>query len=187
MAQYFDFQPNSLTAFTFAAMLDGAQYNAVVTWNIFGLRWYLNLYSTQGALVYSTPVVESPDRFDISLLPASFTAVLVFRDSTKKFEIWDTPNTYPDYNALPDWMLDSTIGKFVLDSSSLLGNDVMFDAAGNAIILDQSTLPNEAVLDNIGAQFVLDQSSLAATSDLTQQAMLDGTGQPFKLDQSQIP
>jgi hypothetical protein len=185
MAQYIDFQPNSISAFMFPALLDGTQYNAVITWNIFGLRWYLNLYTTQGGLVYSTPVVESPDGYDISLLPPSFIASLVFRLSTQQFEIWPALNTYPDFDALPDAMLDASISDFVLDSSSLLGNDVMFDALGHAIILDQSQLPNEVMLDNMGGQFVLDQSSLAATTDLSSQAMLDGTGQQFTLDQSE--
>lgn len=60
MTTFFDFAPTSVAPFQFQPTLDGTIYSAIVTWNLFGQRYYLNLYDLSGNLVVSLPVIGSP-------------------------------------------------------------------------------------------------------------------------------
>ena len=51
MTTYTDFVPNGAAPFAWQPTLDGAVYNAVVVWNLFGQRWYLSLSDLSGDLV----------------------------------------------------------------------------------------------------------------------------------------
>ena len=73
MATFFPFQPSPTAPFQFTPTLDGTQYNAVVTWNVYG-RWYLSLYDLSGNLVVATPVVPSGD--PQPLAPPSMTETI---------------------------------------------------------------------------------------------------------------
>jgi Domain of unknown function (DUF6983) len=187
---YQEFLPDTNTPFSFRATLDGTPYNVIVTWNIYGMRWYVNIYTTQGALIYATPLVESPDEYDISIVDGLFGSSLVYRDKAKRFEINDAP-VIPEpgaLSAIPDYMLDAAGNQFVLGQSSL-GLDAagqLFDALGNPFVLDQSTLSSDVMLDAIGQKFVLDSGVIDETQDLSTEQMLGADGQPLTLDGSQI-
>lgn len=56
----FQFQPSTQAPFQFQPSLDGDVYNAVVSWNLFGARYYLNVYALSGALVFSMALIGSP-------------------------------------------------------------------------------------------------------------------------------
>lgn len=62
------FTPSTTAAFTFQPTLNGTQYNATITYNIFGQRYYLNLTDLAGNLVLCTALVSSGPR-----LQATFT------------------------------------------------------------------------------------------------------------------
>jgi hypothetical protein len=64
----YPFTPSTQANFQFGPTLDGSQYNAIVTWNVFGQRYYLNIYTLEGALVCSIPMVGSPDVVSLSSL-----------------------------------------------------------------------------------------------------------------------
>lgn len=64
----YPFTPSTLSNFQFGPTLDGSQYNAVVVWNVFGQRYYLNVYSLEGALVCSLPMVGSPEAIPLASL-----------------------------------------------------------------------------------------------------------------------
>jgi hypothetical protein len=160
--QYVDFTPAENATFQFVVVLDGVQYNAVARYNLFGQRYYLHLYSEFGALILCTPIVGSPDGYDISLLKGGFVSTLVFRTSANRFEISDQPVEYPDF------------GK------RLSTDGPMLDAQGRLFILDQSVLASDTMLGTDGQQFVLDQSQMG------NETMLGVDGQPFTLDQSSI-
>lgn len=87
MTTYTPFAPNPSVAFSFNPVLDGVTYLATVTWNIFGARWYLNLFTLQGALVLSEALTASPQKSDIDLVEGYFDSSLVFRDHTQQFEV----------------------------------------------------------------------------------------------------
>ena len=60
MTTLFPFQPTLQAAFQFQPTLDGQTYNVIVTWNLFGQRYYINVYSLDGTLVLCVPLVGSP-------------------------------------------------------------------------------------------------------------------------------
>lgn len=60
MSTFVNFAPSTAAAFQFQAILDGQAYNVVVTWLLFGRRFYVNVYSLGGALVVSQPLISSP-------------------------------------------------------------------------------------------------------------------------------
>jgi hypothetical protein len=53
------FTPSLSQAFQFQPTLDGVLYSAVVTWNSFAQRYYLNLYDLSGNLILATGLTES--------------------------------------------------------------------------------------------------------------------------------
>jgi hypothetical protein len=59
MTTYVNFTPSPAAPFQFQATLDGEQYTIIVTWNLFGQRFYANCYTLSGALVFSLPLVGS--------------------------------------------------------------------------------------------------------------------------------
>jgi len=87
MTTYFQYQENNSSNFQFQPTLDGQVYNAVVTYNIFGKRNYLTITDLRNNLIFSLPVIGSPDGFDISISAGYFTTKIIFRTSSNQFEI----------------------------------------------------------------------------------------------------
>ena len=81
------FSPSTTQAFSFGLTLDGQLYNAMVTWNVHGERYYLNIYDNYTQLILSRPLIGSPLNYDINLIKGYFTSTLVFRQPTQQFEI----------------------------------------------------------------------------------------------------
>lgn len=84
---YVNFNPSPTENFIFQPMLDGNTYTAIITWNTFGQRYYMNLYDLSGVLVLCIAMIESPDNYNISLVAGYFDTQLVYRESTAQFEI----------------------------------------------------------------------------------------------------
>lgn len=88
------FTPSSTANFQFQPTLDGQQYNVIATWNVFGSRYYINIYTLSGALVYTMPLIGSPPGFNISLLPqlnpytgVPWTSSMYFSDDLQTFVV----------------------------------------------------------------------------------------------------
>jgi len=73
---YVDFQPSSTATppFQFQATLDSVQYNVTTTWNIFGQRWYVNVYDLSGNRILTRPMVGSGAKIQGVLTWANWTA-----------------------------------------------------------------------------------------------------------------
>jgi len=65
----YNFSPSDTAPFQFQPTLDNTTFNVVVTWNVYGERYYINISTLQGALVYTMPLIGSPQDYPISLLP----------------------------------------------------------------------------------------------------------------------
>ncbi|MEX3914893.1 hypothetical protein AB4Y43_01415 [Paraburkholderia sp. BR10872] len=87
MTTYIPFTPSPSSNFVFQPTLDGQQYTAIMTWNMFGQRYYLNLYTSQNVLVLCVPLIGSPDNYSISMVSGNFTSTLVYRVSSAQFEV----------------------------------------------------------------------------------------------------
>lgn len=87
MAERIPFTPSPLAAFQFQAVLDGDIYICVVTWNVFGARWYVTITSQNGTRIVTLPLIASPPDSDISLTAGYFASTMIFRESARVFEI----------------------------------------------------------------------------------------------------
>lgn len=67
MSTTVQFAPSTSAAFRFQPVIAGKQYTAIVTWNVFGQRYYLNLFDTSGNLVLTTAVVSSGPRVSATM------------------------------------------------------------------------------------------------------------------------
>jgi hypothetical protein len=83
----FEFEPNPLQNTQLTVNLDGADYTAIIEWNLFGERYYLTIYTLQLAQVLSVPLVGSPDNADINLIGGYFTSTFVYRKNSARFEV----------------------------------------------------------------------------------------------------
>ena len=83
------FLPSPLAAFQFQVTLDLQAYNCVVTWNVFGQRWYVSIYDQEGTRIVTIARISSPPSPDpgISLTAGYFNSTLIFRDDDQMFEV----------------------------------------------------------------------------------------------------
>lgn len=65
----YNFTPSDTSVFQFQPTLDNTVFTVTVTWNIFGERYYVNIHTLQGELVYTMPLIGSTQDYSISLLP----------------------------------------------------------------------------------------------------------------------
>lgn len=65
----YNFTPSDTNVFQFQPTLDNSTFSVTVTWNVFGERYYVNISTLQGVLVYTIPLIGSPPDYNISLLP----------------------------------------------------------------------------------------------------------------------
>jgi len=87
MTTFVPFVPSALSNFQFQATLDGTNYICIITWNTFGQRYYINIYTLRNILILCLPVIASPNDYDISITGGYFDTPLIFRGSSQIFEI----------------------------------------------------------------------------------------------------
>ena len=87
MTTFTNFTPTLSAPFQFQATLDGNSYNVIITWNLFGQRYYVDIYNAQQTLIVSLPLIGSPPDYDLSLTKGYFTSTLVYRADTAQFEV----------------------------------------------------------------------------------------------------
>jgi hypothetical protein len=87
MATLISFNPPPTSNFQFQATLDGQNYIVIVTWGLFGQRYYLNIYDTSGVLILAMPMIGSPTDYDISMTAGYFTTKLIYRVQSNNFEV----------------------------------------------------------------------------------------------------
>lgn len=73
MTTYFPFQPSTAAAPQFMPTLDGSVYKCVVTWNIFGQRYFVNCYDLNGARIFTIPLLETSAGHNILTMSWSAT------------------------------------------------------------------------------------------------------------------
>ncbi len=89
----YPFAPSTVSNFQFQPTLDGQTFNVITTWNIPGARWYVNILTLDGALVYCMPLIGSVG-YNISLLPQlnpytgnPWTSTLIYNSNLNQFEV----------------------------------------------------------------------------------------------------
>lgn len=84
---YVPFNPAPNANFQFQATLDGNLYTIIVNWNLFGERFYINIFTLVGERVLSLPLIGSPNFYNISMTAGYFSTMLIWRPGTGNFEI----------------------------------------------------------------------------------------------------
>lgn len=79
------FVPSLLAPFQFQPTLDGQVYTVIVTWNLAGQRYYVNVYTLQGVLIASLPLIGSPLTYNADLMGGYFTDVMIYQEPTQAF------------------------------------------------------------------------------------------------------
>lgn len=95
--------------------LDGEQYNLTMTWNLYGQRYYVNCSDLQNNLIFSLPLIGSPDGLTIQSLTWEAGVVTVETDLPPGYRPGTTvrltvANAVPEaYNGVYDMLVtDST-------------------------------------------------------------------------------
>lgn len=81
------FKPNGKMPFSFRASVGGTELFAMVPFNLYANRYYLKLADNSGRTQVYTPLVASPDDYDINLALAYAPGSLVYRASSRQFEM----------------------------------------------------------------------------------------------------
>lgn len=86
MKQMTPFVPNGVTPFNFSASIGGGQYFIRVLYNSYVNRYYVQATDTSNQVAFFTPMVASPEGYDINLALVLGNGSLVYRKGTNTFE-----------------------------------------------------------------------------------------------------
>jgi len=87
MTTIYPYTQSNSANFQFQPVLDGQVYNVILTWNIFGQRFYINIYDQSGNLIVCLPLIGSPPYQNISMTAGYFKTQLVYRPDLLQFQI----------------------------------------------------------------------------------------------------
>jgi hypothetical protein len=111
MTTIIPFIPSNLLAPRFDVVLDGNNYNVVVTWNISAQRYYVNVYGIDGSWIITTPLVQSPPARAVN----SFAYDTIRRIAMVSFvdpSLWPIPLSSAGTLTAPGTMVDYTLENF---------------------------------------------------------------------------
>jgi hypothetical protein len=80
------FTPSDKAPFRFTASIGGQTFFITIPYNRYANRYYVQISDTNNTIVIYTPLVASPDNYDINLALPYAPGALVYRESTKNFE-----------------------------------------------------------------------------------------------------
>ncbi|MCU5774728.1 hypothetical protein N5923_21750 [Erwiniaceae bacterium BAC15a-03b] len=87
MTSFIPFKPNDQLPFSFQATIGGVNLFASVPFNLYANRYYLKLVEGQGSATVYVPLIDSPDDYDINLALPWSPGSLVYRGSSRQFEV----------------------------------------------------------------------------------------------------
>lgn len=81
------FKPDGRAPFQFTAKVGKYELFARLPFNLYANRYYLELKDSSGEVLVYTPLIASPDGYDINLALPFAPGKLIFRESTNQFEV----------------------------------------------------------------------------------------------------
>lgn len=84
---FYPFTPTPGAPYQIQVVLDGATYDVTARWNVFGLRWYVEITNRAQQRVLLIARIGSPRGVDISMTAGYFTTKLVWREADQQFEV----------------------------------------------------------------------------------------------------
>ncbi|EPD1271069.1 hypothetical protein ACR6AX_001226 [Escherichia coli] len=88
MNTFIPFKPDGEKPFKFKFRMGGEILFARVPFNLYANRYYLELKNSSGEVIVYTPLIASPDGYDINLALPFAPRKLIFRESTNQFEVY---------------------------------------------------------------------------------------------------
>lgn len=89
MTTYIPFTPSQSNLFTAQVVLDGRPFTMTTPWNVFGRRYYVNLYGLNSTLIFSVPLVGSPTGIYLASLSWSFGVVTATTQMPHNYRVGD--------------------------------------------------------------------------------------------------
>lgn len=143
MTTVIPFIPSNLQAPTFNATLDGANYAIKVTWNVSAQRYYINVYSTDGTWIITTPLVSCPPARAVNSVDWDSTRrVLTVEMVDPSF--WPIPLSTGGLVISPGTMLDYTLEGFQPTTYNGLFRGLQIDETTFSVPMD--TDPGQVVV-----------------------------------------
>jgi len=87
MTTLIPFKPDGREPFQFTTQIGRHELFARVPFNLYANRYYLELKGSSGEVIVYTPLIASPDGYDINLALPFAPGKLIFRESTNQFEV----------------------------------------------------------------------------------------------------
>lgn len=126
MSTFVDFTPSTQAAFTFQATLANQDYTIVVTWNLAGQRYYLNVYDLSQNLICSEPLIPTGPQ-----IAAQFTWALGIANATTL-----TPHNVP---------IGQVAAVYISQTDTAFDGQVQVLSTGpNTLTYAMKTNPNES-------------------------------------------
>ncbi|EDG5391655.1 hypothetical protein DFQ87_22335 [Salmonella enterica subsp. enterica serovar Montevideo] len=87
MTRTIPFKPDGREPFQFTVRIGEYETFARVPFNLYANRYYLELKGSSGEVIVYTPLIASPDGYDVNLALPCSPGKLIFRESTNQFEV----------------------------------------------------------------------------------------------------
>jgi hypothetical protein len=109
MTTVIPFVPSNIITPKFRATLDGATYDIKVTWNLSAMRYYINIYDTNGIWIITIPLISSPPARNVrsAIYDPFLNAITVTLEDPSQ---WPVPATGP--TTKPGTIIDYTLEGF---------------------------------------------------------------------------
>jgi hypothetical protein len=82
----FQFTPVANSPFAFQPTFDGQVYTCLVTWNAYAQRWYVTIYTLEGLVIATIPLIGSAS-VPISITAGYFTSTMVYHEAVSTIEV----------------------------------------------------------------------------------------------------
>jgi hypothetical protein len=116
MTTFTDFAPTPFAPFTFQPTLDGNQYTATLTWNLFSQSYYINIFDLSGNLVVARKLIGSDVGVDTTSLSWNNGTVTVVTSTPHGNAIGKTINLTV-VGVVPD-AYNGIVSALILDAST---------------------------------------------------------------------
>jgi hypothetical protein len=115
MSTVIPFVPSNIRVPSFTVTLDSDDYTIKVTWNVSAQRYYLNIYSTDGTWIITTPLVSCPPGRDVELVSWDSTRRVLTVQMVDP-SLWPIPLSAGGEVTSPGQMIDYTLEGFQPDT-----------------------------------------------------------------------
>lgn len=162
MTSVFPFIPSNIQVPKFNAILDNTTYTITVTWNVSAQRYYINVYTTDGTWIITTPLVSCPPARAVNSVSWDSTRrVLTVEMVDPSF--WPIPLSSGGLVTPPGIMIDYTLEGFQPNTYNGLFRGLQVDEITFEVPMDVDP-GNVVVMGNVNRLMNMVQSVFTTSS-----------------------